>query len=112
MVKNASYDRIFKRISNKALFGVNFQTGLFSSNLPNDVVAIVTTEGELENVLDRKPQQSSNLSENRKPQQSSNLSENLYNIIEVMKDGDISNLIDKQHFGETDHKVLIDVIQN
>lgn len=76
----------------KVLFGVNFQTGLLSSNFPSDVVATVTTEVDLRHIFDLKPQQSFNL--NKK----------------FDKGDDIPTLIAEQNCGETNHNVLIDLI--
>ncbi|KAK9679086.1 hypothetical protein QE152_g40306 [Popillia japonica] len=76
-----------------------FQTGLFSSNISTEVMA-VTTEEDLENILDCESQQSSNLTKN------------LDNNNEVTEVNDIPNPIAEQNFVEKDHKVLIDIIHD
>lgn len=47
----------------KELFNVDFQIGLFFISLPREVVGTVTTEEQLENILNFEPQQLFNLTD-------------------------------------------------
>lgn len=51
MAKKSSCHRIIKRTPYKALFGVDFPVGLFSTDLPTETVREITTEEDLEKVL-------------------------------------------------------------
>jgi hypothetical protein len=48
--KNSSCHRIIKRTPYKALFGVDFPVGLFSSDLPTETARKITTEEDLEKI--------------------------------------------------------------
>ncbi|XP_072384043.1 KRAB-A domain-containing protein 2-like [Diabrotica undecimpunctata] len=49
--KNSSYHRIIGRTPYKALFGVDFKVGLFSSDLPDEVIRNIDTEERLDSVI-------------------------------------------------------------
>jgi hypothetical protein len=49
--KKSSCHRIIKRTPYKALFGVDFPVGLFSTDLPTETFREITTEEDLEEVL-------------------------------------------------------------
>lgn len=49
--KNSSFHRIIGRSPYKALFGVDFQVGLYSSSLPHETIKSISTEEDLEDMI-------------------------------------------------------------